>query len=238
MSAQQKNRTHLRTLVLMAVFAALAFVTMSVFRFNVQFLTFDLKDAVITLAGLLLGPAAAFVISLLVATLEFITVSDTGVYGFLMNFASSAAFSVACALVYPYRKKLSGALLSLGSGLVTMVAMMLLLNLVVTPRYMGVSTGEVAAMIPTLFLPFNVVKGVVNAALVLILYKPVHRALIATRLLPGRTASKTARMAAGDTEDRKKKLWVSIGVPVGGVILLAAAIAVFYFVMGGKFEFL
>ena len=232
MSAQQRNRTHLRTLVLMAVFAALAYVTMSVFRFNVQFLTFDLKDAVITLAGLLLGPTAALVISLLVATLEFITVSDTFVYGFLMNFASSAAFSVACALVYPYRKKLSGALLSLGSGLVTMVVMMLLLNLVVTPRYMGVSTGEVAAMIPTLFLPFNVVKGVVNAALVLILYKPVHRALIATRLLPGR---KTVRRTA---EGRKMKLWVSIGVPVGGVILLAAAIAVFYFVMGGKFEFL
>lgn len=221
-----------KRLVLMAVFAALAYVTMFVFRFNVQFLTFDLKDAVITIAGLLLGPVAALVISLLVATLEFITVSDTGVYGFLMNFASSAAFSVACALVYPYRKKLSGAILSLGTGLLTMVTLMLLLNLVVTPLYMGVPVGDVAAMIPTLFLPFNAVKGVINAALVLILYKPVHRALQATRLLPKFASKEPTPM------DRKKKIWINVGVPVGGVILIAAAIAVFYFLLGGQFEFM
>ena len=220
-----------KRLVLMAVFAALSFATMSVFRFNVSFLTFDLKDAVTTIAGLLLGPVAALVISLLVAVLELITVGDTGAYGFLMNFASSAAFSVACALVYPYRKKLSGALLSLGTGLLTMVTLMLLLNLVVTPLYMGVSTGEVVAMIPTLFLPFNIVKGVINAALVLILYKPVHRALQATRLLPKFTPKDVAPM------DRKKKIWINVGVPIGGVILIAVAIVVFFFLLGGELEF-
>ena len=220
-----------KRLVLMAVFAALSFATMSVFRFNVSFLTFDLKDAVTTIAGLLLGPVAALVISLLVAVLELITVGDTGAYGFLMNFASSAAFSVACALVYPYRKKLSGALLSLGTGLLTMVTLMLLLNLVVTPLYMGVSTGEVAAMIPTLFLPFNIVKGVINAALVLILYKPVHRALQATRLLPKFTPKDAAPL------DRKKKIWINVGVPIGGVILIAVAIVVFFFLLGGELEF-
>ena len=59
MSATKKNRVRLRALVLMAVFAALAFAAMFVFRFNVTFLTFDLKDSVITISGLLLGPVAA-----------------------------------------------------------------------------------------------------------------------------------------------------------------------------------
>ena len=88
MSTNRNHRTRVRTLVLMAVFAALAFAAMFVFRFNVTFLTFDLKDAVITISGLLLGPLAAATVSLLVAVLEFITISDTGWYGFLMNFAS------------------------------------------------------------------------------------------------------------------------------------------------------
>ncbi len=224
-------------LTLTAVFAALAFAAMFVFRFNVSFLTFDLKDAVVTLAGLLLGPVTALTVSLLVCTLEFITIGDTGWYGFLMNFASTAAFSVACSLVYRYKKKLSGALLGLASAVVFMVAVMMALNLVVTPLYQGVSRGDVAAMIPTLLLPFNLVKGVANAALVLILYKPVHQAMQAAKLLP-----KTPGAAqVTDPSVKKKQLRRSILVSVLGVALLVCAIVVFAvilhgdFALGGKF---
>ena len=84
-----------RRITLTAVFAALAFSVIFIFRFKVSFLTFDLKDAIITLSGLLLGPATAFFVSLLVALLEFFGVDNvTGPYGLLMNFASSAVFSV------------------------------------------------------------------------------------------------------------------------------------------------
>ena len=102
-----------RRLTLTAVFAALAFAVMLVFRFNVSFLTFDLKDAVITLAGLLLGPSTALSVSLLVALLEFVVDNDTGWYGLIMNFASSATFSVVCASVYKYTRKHSGAVVGL-----------------------------------------------------------------------------------------------------------------------------
>lgn len=231
-SKRGRTTSVIKRLVLTAVFAALAFAAMFVFRFNVSFLTFDLKDAVTTIAGLLLGPLAALTISLLVATLEMITVGDTGFYGFLMNFASSATFSVVCSLVYKYRKKLSGAVIGLISAVFSLVAVMLLLNLVVTPFYMGVTAADVAAMIPTLFLPFNAVKGIVNASLVLILYKPVSRAMQAARLMP-RTS---APVDEADPARRKRRLWVSIVVSVAGLVLLAAAIAVFYLVLDGKFE--
>ena len=223
----------IKRLVLTAVFAALAFAAMFVFRFNVSFLTFDLKDAVITLSGLLLGPLTALTDSLLVAVLEFITVGDTGWYGFLMNFASSAAFSVVCAVVYRYKKKLVGAILALVSGVIVLVAVMLALNLVVTPFYMEVPRSMVVKLIPTLFLPFNVVKGTINACLVLILYKPIHRAMQATRLMP-----RSASAPVGDVDPavRKKRLWVSITVSVAGLILLSAAIAVFVIVLHGQFE--
>ncbi len=221
-----------KRLVLTAIFAALAYAAMSVFRFNVTFLTFDLKDAVITLAGLLLGPVTALTVSLLVAVLEFITVGDTGWYGLVMNFTSSATFSVVCALVYAYNKKLSGAIISLCSGVVVMVAVMMGMNLLVTPFYQGVSRSVIVDMIPTLFLPFNIVKGLVNAALVMILYKPVHRAMQAARLMPRSVSGD----AAVDPALRKKRLWQSILVSVAGLALLVAAIAVFIFVMNGQFE--
>jgi len=174
-----------RRISLTAVFAALAFSAIFIFRFNVgAFLTFDLKDSIITLSGLLLGAPTAFSVSLVVALLEFTVDNDTGWYGLIMNFASSATFSVVCALMYRYRKKLSGAILGLILAVLSMVLVMLALNLLITPMYTGFPRAQVIEMIPTLLLPFNVIKGSVNAALVLILYKPIRRALHIARLLP------------------------------------------------------
>ena len=232
MSTVLKKRTHLRTLVLMAVFAALAFATMFVFRFNVNFLTFDLKDSVITMSGLLLGPAAAATVSLLVATLEFITVGDTGWYGFLMNFASSATFSVICAVVYANRKKLSGAIIALISGVVALVAVMLTLNLVVTPFYMEVPRSAVIDMIPTLFLPFNLIKGLVNASLVLILYKPVCRAMQAAKLLPRSTWGESHDDSAQQKKNARRTLWATLG----GLLFLAVVIFLFVTLLHGDFS--
>ncbi len=221
-----------RRMVLGAVFAALAYAVIVAFRFKVQFLTFDLKDAVITVAGLLLGPATAFVISLLVTLLEAISLSDTAIYGFIMNFASSATFSVVCSLVYTYRKRISGAVLGLGSAVVALTGVMLLLNLVVTPYYMGVKATEVAAMIPTLLLPFNLIKALANSALVLILYKPISRAMQAAGFLP-----RDARVSHDANQPQlpsKRRLWVSIAVTAAGLLLLIAALLAFFTVLDGR----
>ncbi len=227
-----QSMSAIKRLVFCAVFAALAYAVMVVFRFNVQFLTFDLKDAVITVAGLLLGPVAALSISVLVTVLEFITVSDTGVYGLIMNMASSVTFSVVAAMVYKYRKRLSGAIVGLVSAAVALVAMMLTLNLFVTPYYMGVSRSAVAAMIPTLFLPFNAVKALTNAALVLIIYKPISRAMTASGLLPRRA------IEAQGAEDTKRKIRISLLVTLLGIVLFVGAVLVIFFVLGGGFEWL
>ena len=221
-----------RRVTLTAVFAALAFSAIFVFRFNVSFLTFDLKDAVITLSGLLLGPATALSVSLLVALLEFVVDNDTGWYGLLMNFASSATFSVVSAAVYRYTKKLSGAIVGLIAAVISLVGMMLMLNVAVTPLFMGVPREQVISMLPTLFLPFNLIKGTVNAALVLILYKPIRQALQASRLLP---RAFTANQEPARS-DKQKRVWVSLTVTVVGLILLTAAIAIFVLVMHGHVD--
>jgi len=225
--------------VVMALFCALAYATMFVFRFNVAFLTFDLKDVFLTIGGLLFGPIAAVVMSLLVALLEFITVGDTGPYGFLMNFVSSAVFTSVCALVYGYRKKLSSAVIGLVAAVVSMTAVMMLMNLIVTPLYTSSSSADVAKMIPTLLLPFNLTKAVFNAAFVLLLYKPVSRALKAAGFTPSSARSPSKKVeqptAATHKSVNMKNTLLAVGI---GVLLLAAAVLVFVVVLHGKMEWL
>ena len=71
------------------VFAALAYITTFICKLipNVAgFLSIDAKDAVIAIASFVYGPLAAPIIALIVAFVEFITISTTGIWGLVMNF--------------------------------------------------------------------------------------------------------------------------------------------------------
>ena len=184
MQTNERFQARLRRLVGIALFMALAYVVMLVIHFPVSFLTLDVKDAIITLCGLCFGPLAALLSSAVVALVEMVTVSSTGPYGFLMNFLGTAAFSVTVSLIYRWKKSFMGAIFGLLSGIFAMTAVMMLFNLIVTPLYMHTDIATVRNMIPTLLLPFNLVKAVFNAALVMLLYKPISDVLQRTSFLP------------------------------------------------------
>ncbi len=179
-----QNSSNIRKLSVISMICALAYLCMFVLRFKVLFLTFDIKDAVLSIASLLYGPIWGVISSAIVAFLEMITVSETGIYGCVMNFLSSSSFAFVCGLIYKYRKNLTGAVVGVTTGAITMTAVMLLANLFITPYYMGVPRGEVAAMIPTLLLPFNAIKAVVNGAVTLLIYKPFTLGLKRAGLVP------------------------------------------------------
>ena len=109
---------NLKKLALTAVFVALAYISLFITPFPkiAGFLTLDLKDAVITLGAMFLGPISAILISLLVSFIEMITISGTGFWGFLMNFLGSAVFAAVASLVYKYRRTLIGGIAGLGSN--------------------------------------------------------------------------------------------------------------------------
>ncbi len=172
-----KSRERVKRLVFIALFTALAFSSTLVIHPKVLFLTFDVKDAIITLAAMAFGPAAGVLISFLVALIELITISETGIYGFIMNFCSSAVFSATASLIYKYKKTLFGGIVGLVSSVFATTAFMMLANMLVTPLFIETSTDEVLKMIPTILLPFNFLKAVANAALVIGFYKPVSNAL-------------------------------------------------------------
>ncbi len=242
-----QNRTRsivrIKKLVMAALFCALAYAAMSLTSWiKVAFLTFDAKDTIVTIAGLLFGPVYSLAISFVVSLIELITVSDTGFWGFLMNFLSTATFSCSCALIYRYKKNLKGAVIGLVVAALSTTAMMMLLNLLVTPIYltevMGVpmSTRDVAALIPSLLLPFNFTKAVMNAALVLMLYKPISRVMKGIHVTESATAL-SGNGAVGNQPTRKQKILMNVAVFGIGLVLVALSVTVFIVVLDGGFTF-
>ena len=184
----QKDNT--KQMVTMAMMAALAYLLMVVIRIPiVSFLKYEPKDVVITIGGFIFGPVSAFLISLIVSIVEMFTVSETGWIGAVMNLVSTCSFACTAALVYKKKHTLKGAVLGLVLGVVAMVIVMLLWNYLLTPIYMGYPREAVAAMLPTVFLPFNLLKGGLNAAITMLLYKPVVISLRKARLIPESSSS-------------------------------------------------
>ncbi|MBE5791319.1 MAG: ECF transporter S component [Clostridiales bacterium] len=210
-----------KQLVLMGLFCAIAFVAVCVFRIPVvQWLKYEPKDSIIVMAGFLFGPMAVAAISIVVSVLEFMTISDTGVWGLLMNVVSTCSFAFTAAIIYKKHRSQKGAYAGLFMGYFLMVVMMILWNYIVTPFYMGVPRGEVAKMLIPVFLPFNAVKGALNVALTLIMYKPVMRALRRAHLIPEREGGKTG-----------SAIWNRSTILVS-VVLLAASVLVILLVRG------
>lgn len=187
-TANRKPRMTTKDLTLGAMFTALAYVSTLIVHIEIvpaaPFLTYDPKDIIITLGGLILGPVQALLIAVAAALIELVTISDTGVIGFIMNALSSSAMAVTAALIYHRCKTLKNAVLGIIAGCLTMVVVMLLWNYIVTPMYMKVSREMVLTMLPTVFLPFNLIKGSLNGAVAFLMYRPIIGVLRSARLLP------------------------------------------------------
>ncbi len=216
-----KNFTQkLNRIAATSIFAAIAYLSMFLTPFRVDFLTFDIKDAVMTIGALYLGPLAGLAMSAVTSLLEMFTISQTGIDGMIMNFVGSATYTVVAALIYTYRKSLKNAVLGLVAATLSMTAVMLAANLIITPGFKGVPLEAVIAMIPTLLLPFNLLKGILNAALVMLLYKPVTTAMRATRLAVG--------------EQHKGTNKNTIIVTLVSLAVIAAALVFFFAVLDAK----
>lgn len=217
------KKVDIKKISVVAMLCAVAYLCMFLFKFKVSFLTFDFKDAILTISAFLYGPLWGIVSAVVVAFVEFVSVSDTGVYGLIMNALSSVAFAGICGVFYKYKRTLSGAIVGSVAAVLGMTAVMLIANIFITPYYMGAQRSDVVMMIPTLLLPFNLTKGIVNAAVTMIIYKPIKTALDRARLLDsGKVVT-----------DRVKFRLLSL---VAFVILIAA-IFIIIFILNGTFTF-
>ncbi len=211
MRKTQKNIT------LAALFAALAFAVAALCSFfplplvpALPFLHYDAKDVVIVLCGFILGPVYALAVSLVSALLE-LTISSTGPLGAVMNFLASAIFACTASLIYKYKKNIYGALMGLLAASAMTTAFMLGWNLLISPYYMGITREVIKPMLLPFFLPFNLIKTLINSGVALLTYKPVISALRAAKLVETKSAPLNAKSVA-----------ISVSA---GILLIALCIA-------------
>ena len=205
-----------KKLAVLAMLTALAYVVMWISKILPSvngFLDFDFKHVVICIGGFIYGPVSAGLITVVVCFIEMITISGTGPWGCLMNIIGTASFCCTACYVYKKNHTMKGAVIGLSLGVIVMTALMLLWNYLVTPIYQGMPRSAIADMLVPVFLPFNLVKGGMNAAATLLLYKPVVGALRHARLVP---ESETHAAPVGG----KKKL----GFTIVALFLLASFI--------------
>lgn len=174
----QMNIKKTKKLTTTAMLCALAYITVLFGRIPViLFLKYDPKDVVIVIGGLLFGPLTSVVVTVIVSVVQMFTISGTGILGCIMNIVSSCSFACPAAFIYKRRRRLSGAMLGLFCGVVSQAAVMMLWNYLITPVYLGYPREEVVKLLLPAFLPFNLIKGGLNGAFTMLLYKPVVTAL-------------------------------------------------------------
>lgn len=168
-----------KKITLIAAVAAMAIVLTAIIRFpitSLPFLKYDPKDVILTTAGFIFGPLVAILAAVIEVVVEMVTFSESGPWGALMNIIATLSFSGIAAAIYHRKRTTKGAVLSLVCAVLSLTVVMALWNLVVTPIYTGFPRAEVIKLMPVI-IPFNLIKGGVNAALIILLYKPIKSAL-------------------------------------------------------------
>ena len=106
-----------KRITVIGMLCAITYVTMVVGRIPIiLFLKYDPSDVIVTLGGFIWGPMTSCIVSVIVATLEMITVSDTGILGCIMNIVQTLSFACTASVIYKKKHTLSGAVIGLASG--------------------------------------------------------------------------------------------------------------------------
>ena len=159
------------------IFAALAIaVSFATSFIKIGYLSLDAGDIIIVLASFIYGSGVGVAISLISAMAGFFY-SGTMWWGALMDFASSVVFAFTASFIYSKRKTFNFAIIGIYSAVVAVTAVMMPLNILITPLYMPVSVEFVIKEIPRILLPFNFTKAIFNGGMVLLLYKPLVKTL-------------------------------------------------------------
>lgn len=192
------NISKTKKLATTGMLCALAYIAVVVGRIPlILFLKYDPKDVIIVIGGLIFGPLTSFVITMIVSMVQMFTISGTGILGCIMNIISSCSFACTAAFIYKRKHKLSGALLGLFCGWGCQVVVMTLWNYLIAPIYMGYPRKAIVELLIPAFIPFNLIKGGMNAAITMLLYKPVVTTLRRSNLIEIRQDSGKMQINVG-----------------------------------------
>lgn len=172
----QKNTNIWSTkqLVTMALMCAIG-VILSFIEFpllpGVSWLKFDASNMPAMVVGFGFGPGAGVAVGIVIAIIHGLLLADFT--GALMNILTVTCFVLPAALLYRWKRTYSIAIFGLVLSIIAAMIGGIVGNLIVTPMYLGVPFDAVVALIIPVLVPFNLVKGLINSVLTLIIYKSI-----------------------------------------------------------------
>ncbi|MGN0705113.1 MAG: ECF transporter S component [Lentihominibacter sp.] len=161
----------------MGMMAAIACV-LGLFRFPilpmVPFLTYDFADIPIIVSAFAFGPVAGLLITVVVSFIQAFLLGGDQLYGFIMHILASGAFVIVASLIYKGHKTKKMAIVSLIAATLVMIVVMGAANYFVTPYYYGgAAMKEAVVKLMPFILLFNLIKGVANSVITLLVYKRI-----------------------------------------------------------------
>ncbi|MBQ9848665.1 MAG: ECF transporter S component [Clostridia bacterium] len=187
-----KNRlVYLVKISVLAVIASLIMLLEFPLPFAPPFYKLDLSEVAVLIAGFALGPVAGVLTELFKILINLLMDGTTTAFvGEAANFAIGVSFILPASLIYKYKKSLSGALIGMAAGTVSLVVIGALINyFVMIPAYskflipmesiiaMGNSVNVGIDSLLTLVLfatvPFNLVKGLACSLITALVYKRI-----------------------------------------------------------------
>jgi len=173
----------LRIMIAIGMLSSISFILM-LFNFPLPalppFLKVDFSDVPALIAAITMGPVAGILVALFKNVLYLLfNGSITGVpVGEMANFATSILFMLPVYVIYRKISTIKGLVVGLVAGVLTMAIGMSLLNyLVFLPMYtyfLNVPAETGVALRDTIvkgILPFNLIKGILLASVVMVLIK-------------------------------------------------------------------
>ena len=176
---QNNQKIAVRKITTLGVMAALSVVL--AFFIHIPFppapyLEYDPADIPIFIVSFIFGPWWGIALTVVVSLLQGLTVSaSSGVYGILMHMFATSAFVVVSGIVYKYNKSFLGSVMALSLGCLAQALIMIPLNLIFTPMFLGSPVDAVLELILPVILPFNLMKAGINAVVTGLLFKQLEK---------------------------------------------------------------
>lgn len=163
-----------KQLVTMALMCAIG-VLLSFIEFpllpGAAWLKFDASNMPAMVAGFAYGPGAGVAVGILTAIIHGLLMADFT--GAVMNVLIVTCFVLPAAIIYRRTRTYPAAIAGLALSVVAATLASIVGNLIVTPTWLGVPFDAVVAMVLPILVPFNLLKGLINAVLTLIIYKSI-----------------------------------------------------------------
>ena len=175
-TVMNQNKFTVEKLARLAMMTAVSVVLLLILRLPwpaAPYLVYDPADVPIYITAFAFGPMEGLAVTLVVCLIQAFGLGGDGLYGFLMHFVATGIVAVIIGMIYRRNKTKKTAVKALVTGVIVTVVVMCIMNIIVTPVYMGAPREAVIAMIPTVIIPFNLLKAGLNAVFTFLLYKRI-----------------------------------------------------------------